>query len=99
MISNVKLKKGVNDKIFFNTYRPNLRQDVDFEFWGNVHKYVKDCDYPIFVSSAFWFIDKLIMQRSDYSGGGMKFYVKDKLYYEIKNREVEYIDITYLGVK
>ena len=73
MISNEKLEKGVNDKIYFNTYRPNITKDVDFEFWGKVHTYIKECKYPIIVSKAFYFIDKQLEHRTDYGGGGMKY--------------------------
>lgn len=73
MISKVKLEKGVNGEIYFNTYRPNLRKDIDFEFWGSVHTHVKKCDYPIIVSSVFWTVEGCLEKHQGFEGGGKKY--------------------------
>jgi hypothetical protein len=67
----------------YNTYRPTITCDEERQFWKEMHSYIKDCDYPIIVSNAFWFIEKILEEKGGYAGGGFKYYfwfdtVKDR---------------------
>jgi len=53
--------------------RPDLFNDIDFEFWGKIHQYIKECDYPINHSDAFMFVDEYLEAKQKYGGGGFPY--------------------------
>jgi hypothetical protein len=57
----------------YNTYRPDLFNEIEFTFWNEIHSYIKECEYPITVNNAFYFIEDMLAQKSCYGGGGFHY--------------------------
>jgi hypothetical protein len=67
-------QEPIESEIFADIGRPSIFSDRDHIFWRKVHSYIKECDIPMSVSSAFWMVEEILTKPdSRYGGGGFKY--------------------------
>lgn len=53
--------------------RPTFLTDEEASKWREFHEWIKQIEFPIGVSSAFWIVEHMLQENSYYGGNGFKY--------------------------
>lgn len=81
--------------------RPDSFCEKDHTDWAKLHSFVKECDFEIGISNAFYFIEEMLHTNQNYGGGGFKycFWFRDHTQHDIfVNKLVELFGLHAIAV-